>query len=1527
MRFFKRVFSLLIVLQLLLLMLSQTIALANDSNTNLIPAFPGAEGGGMYATGGRGGDVYEVTTLADSGPGSLREGVKRSNCTIVFRVSGTIFLKSPLDISGSNLTIAGQTAPGDGITIAGDQVTISGDNIIMRFLRIRCGTKIGSEPDALNNNKNKNPPQRNLIIDHCSISWAVDETCSIYNVEDSTLQWCIISESLTMSTHSKGRHGYGGIWGGKNTTYHHNLIAHHSSRTPRFSAGESTDFRNNVIYNWGFNNIYGANNAYGPGGDVKINIINNYYKPGPSTQKEVETRIFGPSLSADGTAGSFYIAGNYVYGHPEATNDNWGVGVQVDDPSYWQKITKLTQPVNVANPPLTDSAEEAFKKVIKYAGAILPKRDYVDARIVEDVVYGRGRLINQESEVGGWPEMRSEEPPADSDHDGMSDWWEISKGLDPLDPADSKKDSGDGYTNLEKYLNWIVEEGIKNLEENPRIELESPYNNACFKAGDTILIRANATASQGKKIKKVEFYYNTTKIGESYFAPYEIKWTNVPEGTYYVHAIAEDTHGYRSQSNIVQVHINKENKISPWLSKDIGNTTIPVTVYKEDENSLTVNGCGKIGDREDSFAFVYQPVAGNFDIQAKVEKITPIDIEAVGGLMIREGLSNNDKFVLISLSYVKADANAGETGIAVRGIVRNNKGGLAGTVASYNFAEIPYWLRITRDSGYIKLLYSNNGIDWKVLTQIADTFSQNVYVGIAVDSAKDSSKTSNYNRVKMIGLKLDKYDENIVLNNAQTEYTNKDSYTVSGTVKKSGTLQVSVAESVYSNLQVVAGQSFEINVPLNSDVQEIKVKLYDLNNSLIEEKGIVVYKDTEVLKDKEIAVPTNTVLEKVYKGYVVAGEDLTFVLKVNNATVHYKKLNENERFDFDVPLAPGINNIELVEIDKAGNSKTLSKDVLYLTKPTLVVAKDGTGDFTSVQSALSSISKQPTNENERIVIFVKNGIYKEKVRVTIPYVTIVGEDRDSTIITFDDHVDVTRADNSDHPTVIISAPNFIAANITFENTSGQIERANAVCINKTDRAIFYNCKITSGQDTLYLNTSGRAYFKKCIIEGDVDYIYGGATAYFEDCEIVQVVHGGYVTAASTPLETPFGFVFVNCKLTYRDMEVNPVASTYLGRPWREYAAVTYINCWMDVHIKPEGWHNWGDPNKEKTARYSEYNSQGPGANPDARVKWARQLTEVEAAVYTIDNVLGGSDKWNPEEIVDNVFVPLNIYIGNDDKESINIPEFTLNYSTNIAATVKIILNNTLLKTSENQALEIKNESIRVDATENTVVILATDKFGRQISYIFRIIYTKVLPTVEFITPIPDEVTTNVYDLLFKPNKDNMKITVKLNNQVVLEGVYNKNDVVDVSLLLEEGINMLVIELEDEYEQKNSILNNIRYIIDWGDKTFTISLAGIFDPKGNVLKQLDASKDCVVVSRIKNNAGDSKTGILKVELVDGTNKTLSCASVKFTLLKGEMKNNKTFFKIAGKNNINKSIQIRIYVTDDKGTILSNIVKVN
>lgn len=448
-------------------------------------AFPGAEGGGMYVTGGRGGKVIHVTNLNDSGAGSLRAALAQSGPRIiVFDVAGVIELKSTLGIKSGDVTIAGQTAPGDGICLKNYATQLSASNVIIRFVRFRMGDEAKQENDAIWGRYNEN-----VILDHCSMSWSTDECASFYANSNFTMQWCILTESLRNSVHGKGKHGYGGIWGGKDASFHHNLLSDHDSRNPRIDHPQiygdyvsthrgNVDYRNNAVFNWGSNSTYGGEDGW-------FNIVNNYYKPGPAS-KNVNYFVdaYG-SYVKDGTvyADSYpelYMSGNVHTGNVDITaaNDASTIYWHNGD-SYGNYNTLVTSPHSIKGPSQEDvyttthSAEDAFALICEVAGASL-SRDSVDERACSDAKNGKvtfadggngskNGIIDTQTAVGGWPSYEAsddeKESVKDSDSDGMPDWFEEQFGLDKSDASDGNSKTLDRYsryTNLEMYLHYLV---------------------------------------------------------------------------------------------------------------------------------------------------------------------------------------------------------------------------------------------------------------------------------------------------------------------------------------------------------------------------------------------------------------------------------------------------------------------------------------------------------------------------------------------------------------------------------------------------------------------------------------------------------------------------------------------------------------------------------------------------------------------------------------------------------------------------------------------------------------------------------------------------------------------------------------------------------------------------------------------------------------------------------------------------------------------------------------------------------------
>jgi hypothetical protein len=455
-----------------------------------IPSFPGAEGGGMYSFGGRGGKVITVTNLNDRGLGSLREACETGGGRIVvFNVSGIIRIKTPIIVRAPYITIAGQTAPGDGVCLAGESFWVNTHDVVVRHMRFRRGeTNVGRRDDSFGGN-----PVGNIMIDHCSCTWGLDENISFYRhmfspgegYKDLKLPTVNVTIQNTISAKALDtyNHAFGSTLGGENCSFMRNLWASNAGRNPSIGWNGVFNFVNNVTYNWVHRSVDGGDYT------ALYNIINNYYKPGPLTPKDtpVGHRILKPESGRSKLGyyvfGRIYCNGNIMEGYDAITKDNWAGGVQVQEQpntdGYTENI-KWNEPFPM--PSLTIMpAKDAYKFVIKNAGATIPSRDIVDQRIIEEVETGKvyykegldpnsfyqfehrrlpndsykKGVITEIEQMGGYPEYKGT-PYVDTDKDGMPDAWEKANGLNPNDPSDANKDcTGDGYTNIEKYINGI----------------------------------------------------------------------------------------------------------------------------------------------------------------------------------------------------------------------------------------------------------------------------------------------------------------------------------------------------------------------------------------------------------------------------------------------------------------------------------------------------------------------------------------------------------------------------------------------------------------------------------------------------------------------------------------------------------------------------------------------------------------------------------------------------------------------------------------------------------------------------------------------------------------------------------------------------------------------------------------------------------------------------------------------------------------------------------------------------------------
>ncbi len=776
----KRTLSLLLAAVMTVSTLFSSLVLAennenvNETVINKVIAFPGAEGGGMYSPGARGAlekgekiEVYHVTNLEDGGAGSFRDAVSKGNRIVVFDVSGNIDLKSNVNVGGSNMTILGQTAPGNGICFRGNNVKISGENVIVRYLRFRVGAHDADgnstrAQDGLEITDNS----KNIIVDHCSVSWGTDENLSSYAVKDVTIQWSIVAEALNKSVHDKGEHSYAAIWGGVNLTVHHNLIATHKSRNPKIGTSETVamtegysddqsliDIRNNVFYNWGDKAGYGAENG------AEVNIINNYYKPGPSTPVNKRARIFELSPGnkyVKNQSGKIYASGNVIDDdstEPEAVenaalvnNDNWqiekktGVYLDVRNPSY-EKLEKANEEYIKDYPVKTDTAQEAYDKVMADAGARLPKMDIVDERIINDclnrtapsgkkpandgtpgsvglvddptdaVPDGEAALLYDDRGYPKWDKIESEL--LDTDKDGIPDDWEDKMGLDKNNPYDGTSIGPNGYTWLEIYVEDITKKESGDVV--PTVSLS--VDNDTAKQNEDINITANIT---GSDLGNIEIYCDDllkvneqAKEGDNVFT-----LNNLKTGENYITAKVYNSKGDYSYSKVITVIILADKDPAPWIQNDADKVGFDGESY--------VLLAAKDGD-----GTLSQNLNGDFQVIAQIDEISKNVKDSYTGLFY------GDKIIAKDYTNVFAATGALNGEITVLG--DNYEG--------YNL------LKIEKKDGTVNMYVGSGFADWKLVDTFSDT-SESPSVGAFVKAGKsfDSENSEIKNTVSKFSL-------------------------------------------------------------------------------------------------------------------------------------------------------------------------------------------------------------------------------------------------------------------------------------------------------------------------------------------------------------------------------------------------------------------------------------------------------------------------------------------------------------------------------------------------------------------------------------------------------------------------------------------------------------------------------------------------------------------------------------------------------------------------------------------------------
>lgn len=793
----KKFVSIILTFFMLLCTASAAFADTAESSSELstgdgdIIAFPGAEGGGKYTMGARaqlleeGGtiSVYHVTNLNASGDGSFADAVSQPGRIVVFDIGGTIDMQgSTLTVSASNLTILGQTAPGDGITVTnGDLLFADGvEQVILRYIRVRPTDTYGGEPDGIGGRWNNH-----IIVDHCSTSWSVDELLTLYSGSSEstdypvgsniTVQNTIAAESLRMSNHVKGAHGYGAIFGAANSTWYRNLLAHHDSRSPRLDRElQYTDIRNNVIYNWGqTNSAYGGepysyNNVTQKG--IYVNYANNYYKYGPATKTTLRSRIF--QLSSPGDAGAskaqFYFSGNYVYGDDSVTSSNKSGLV---NPEY---ATLLASPLSMGKYEISEiqNAEDAYVDVLANVGATLPKRDAIDARIVNDVKNQTGRIINNADEVGGIINTETTEQVFTI----PSTWYNI---VGCSSDTEIIKDSSTyaGYTCIEAYVNWWTAQ--QSAPTNPTITVTSPATQTMNSLGtsnnwsviyDTETLNykatADAAADSDTTITKIEIYDGSELIYTVNDSSVDVS-LSLSAGTHYLTSRAYNSNGEATQSDTSIVYVKGTSGLEEngYTHAQIGTDNAfngQGGAWLDDDGTMTVMGSGKLvstngqtnsGVTSDSCDFVYKEYTGDFEFIVKTDQIPKFENGEVSGIMLREGLDTGSRMVMLADGWLKYGENLSVISRTQNDAAsdvswfKDSSGNDIANDSDYDTStsayRMPKYLRLSRSGNEITLSVSDDGKDWsgnprQPYTVTLESLSDTVYVGIAVDSVQGS---------------------------------------------------------------------------------------------------------------------------------------------------------------------------------------------------------------------------------------------------------------------------------------------------------------------------------------------------------------------------------------------------------------------------------------------------------------------------------------------------------------------------------------------------------------------------------------------------------------------------------------------------------------------------------------------------------------------------------------------------------------------------------------------------------------------
>ena len=1283
-------------------------------------AFPTADGYGKYVTGGRGGKVYYVTRNDDCTddelvPGTLRWALRSGTDeprTVLFNTSGTIYLTSKLKMNHPNVSILGQSAPGGGVCLAGYPLNITQDNVIVRYLRFRAG----DEPNESLTGLDLENCQR-VIIDHCSMTWSMEECLTAYDTDYTTIQWCIIGEGLYNSKNSKGARSYATQWGGEHSTMHHSLITNSHSRSPRFNGVRNQDdpqghdlhvdseFANNVVFNWsGYNSIYGGENASTEADAYnRVYMINNYYRPGPSTQRGTTQRRYFISASAgnESESGEWYLSGNKFETSsawaPSATiwsdteldkvnSDNYYgfVGNSASRAmAYWslspsQSLydNKLLKSLPYALSGLTyETADEAFAHVTAQAGASLPRYDEVDQRLLDEAAGRRNpqfagaslpndygiidspsdiTLTEHDPQFSSYPflGLRSgERYIVDSDCDGLPDSYETGLGLDPNNAADAAQVTANGYTHLENYLNGMADGTVdKRLYETSTTKTDPNQIPATITISYVIndeTVEGQAPASQ------------TIAYGKSCTLPAKNS-TIYKEGATQTGWKRTDYNKTYAMGETIQP--KEDRTLEPAFTANrlnLDDRTQAVTVVWDftAAEAPALEGQG---------IYVVQSTVGSNDIDVRLAyNGTHLTLPADEGAIVTIAYTDDKQTLTAEGKTLEVDitdaAKLQVISVKLPAIERED-------THTYHTPQVAegkdFELVYTPDAEFVE------NTDWVEIEGGDPRFTHRTGLDPAVDNGKtelvlDGITINNSTRilnvyitgtttVRAFVVGSNSTGDRVTITATPNDGTPSSSFTTMNKLARNGTTVATRSEVL--EIELDKGKKYQLSFTSeeNLDMMVAALKLYP-------EEYVDPDAADKVALTTLIAPENAGSVQRSPSGrrYAIGTEvELTAV-----ATDGYLFKNWTDETGEIISEETTIAYTVTGEATLTANFQSFS-DYAYIFANSPFDAEVRTA--TELQVALGMAKNE--SQTGRYRIFLHNGTYDlgSKAMTEVPVnVSLIGESMEGvTIVNHPDPAKLTDTNRSEAtPTLYITGDNVYLQDLTvmqgIDYGTGNITGQAQAVRTRGDRQIYKRVKMLGCQDTYYINKSTiRNYLEDCFIAGDVDFIYGDGTAFLTGCTIYfNDTRGGsstgVITAPNTPAENEWGLVISDCTIDGPSAANNRF---YLGRPWNDSPAVTYINNTFNILPNASGWTSMS---VRKVLRFHEYGSKdangnlldlstrstaacSPAKNSDEPV-----ISAEEAARYTVENVMGGQDGWAPQTLTQQVAAPELSVSGNE----------------------------------------------------------------------------------------------------------------------------------------------------------------------------------------------------------------------------------------------------------------------------------------